>query len=138
MKQGHWTSARTCVFNIGYQIVWSTKYRRKALIGPVEIACKNLFQEIAESNDFTISSLEIMPDHIHVFVSAHPKYAPGHIVKALKGVSGKALLKMFPELHKTFRGGHIWNPSTYYGTVGDVSRETVQRYIEMQKSNDGE
>lgn len=39
----------------------------------------------------------------------------------------------FPELKKRFRRGHLWNPSTYYGTAGDVSREAVERYILMQK-----
>jgi len=136
MKQGHWTTARTCVFNIGYHIVWSTKYRRKVLVDDVEAACRNIFPEIAADNDFTISAMEIMPDHIHVFVSAHPKHAPGAIVKALKGVSGKILFNNFPELKKRFPCGHVWNPSTYYGTIGDVSRETVERYIEMQKSHE--
>jgi putative transposase len=135
MKQDHWTSARTCVFNIGYHIVWSTKYRRKVLVDDVESACKNLFAEIAEANDFVISAMEVMPDHVHVFVAAHPKYSPGSIVKSLKGISGKALFSMFPELRKKFRCGHIWNPSTYYGTVGDVSREMVEKYIRMQKSD---
>ena len=136
MKQGHWTSARTCVFNIGYHIVWSTKYRRKVLVGDVESACRNIFNDVADSNGFTISAMEIMPDHVHLFVSAHPKYASGHIVKALKGISGKVLMANFPELKKRFRCGHVWNPSTYYGTVGDISRETVERYIRMQKAEE--
>ncbi len=136
MRQEHWTSARTCVYNIGYHIVWSTKYRRKVLTGDVEYACKNLFAEIAEANDFTISTMEIMPDHVHVFVSSHPKHSPGSIVKSLKGVSGKAIFVMFPELRKLFRCGHLWNPSTYYGTVGDVSRATIEKYIALQKSHD--
>ena len=133
MKKDHWTSARTCVFNIGYHIVWSTKYRRKVLSGDIESTCRNIFHDIAETNGFTINALEIMPDHIHLFVSAHPKFAPGWIVKTLKGASGKILFSSFPELKKVFFCGHIWNPSTYYGTVGDISRETVERYIQMQK-----
>ncbi len=136
MKQGHWISARTCVFNIGYHIVWSTKYRRKALTGDIEIRCKEMFLLIAKEHDFEISAMEVMPDHVHLFVSAHPKYAPGELVKKLKGQSGRWLFMEFPTLKKMFRKGHIWNPSTYYGTVGDVSRETVERYIELQKEHE--
>lgn len=33
--------------------------------------------------------MEIMPDHVHLFISAHPKYAPGELVKKLKGQSGR-------------------------------------------------
>jgi len=106
------------------------------LVGDVELACKKIFEEVSVANDFTVSVMEIMPDHVHVFISAHPKIAPGNIVKMLKGISGKVLFAQFPELKKKLWGGHLWNPSTYYGTVGDISREQVERYISMQKSKD--
>ena len=132
----NWVAARTCVYNIGYHIVWSTKYRRKALIGAVADRCKALFAQIATEHDFEVRIMEVMPDHVHLFISAHPKYAPGELVKKLKGQSGRWLFMEFPELSKKFRHGHIWNSSTYYGTVGDMSRATVEKYIAMQKSHD--
>lgn len=136
MKKGHWVSARTCVYNIGYHIVWSTKYRKKVLVGQIEAECRRLFSAIAQANGIEISAMEIMPDHVHLFISAHPKHAPGNLVKILKGGTGKVLLSSFPELKRTFWGGHLWNPSTYYGTVGDISRDVVERYIQMQKSHE--
>ena len=107
------------------------------LTGTVEASCRELLQKIATDNDFMIASMEVMPDHVHLFVSAHPKYAPGAIAKKLKGISGKWLLEQHPELRKVFRRHQIWNPSTYYGTAGDVSRDVIKKYIDMQKS-DGE
>ena len=136
MKNKHWVSARTCVFNIGYHVVWATKYRRKVLTGDIELRCKEMFLKIATEHDFEIHTMEIMPDHVHLFISAHPKYAPGELVKKLKGQSGRWLFMEFPEIEKKLWKGHLWNPSTYYGTVGDVSRETVQKYIELQKSHE--
>jgi putative transposase len=135
MKHGHWTSARTCVYNMWYHVVWSTKYSRKVLTGEIETSCRELFHKIAADNDFMIASMEIMPDHVHLFISAHPKYAPGALVKKLKGISGKWLFEQHPELRKVYRRHQIWNPSTYYGTAGDISRDVIQKYIEMQKTN---
>jgi len=105
-------------------------------VGDIETRCKEMFLKIASDNGFEIRVMEIMPDHVHAFITAHPKYAPGALVKKLKGQSGRWLFMEFPELAKRFRHGHIWNPSTYYGTVGDISRETVERYIQMQKDKE--
>lgn len=74
-----------------------------------------------------------MPDHVHVFASAHPKIAPSYMIKMLKAVSGRKLLLAFPALRKTMYRGHLWNPSTYVETIGRISEDTIRRYIEDQK-----
>jgi putative transposase len=73
--------------------------------------------------------MENMPDRCIWFISAHPKYAPGEPVKKLKGQSGRWLFMELPELFEVLRHGHPWNPSTSYGTVGDVGRGSVETYI---------
>lgn len=125
---------RTTVCNIGYHLVWSTKYRRPVLTGRVERALKNLLPKIALRNDFEIKYLEIMPDHVHVFASCHPKYAPAKLYKALKGTSAKLLFKHFPHLRRYLWGGKLWNPSTFVETIGHISEQTVKKYIEDQKN----
>ena len=85
---------------------------------------------IADEYGFDILALEIMPDHIHLFVSAPPKYAPATLVKLFKGITARKLFKEFPELKKQFRKGHLWTPSYYLGTAGNVSADTIKRYID--------
>ncbi len=126
--------ARTVVYNVNYHIVWSTKYRRQVLVGNVGTFLKSLLKEIAANKGFQIETMEVMSDHVHVFVSAHPKIAPSYIYKMLKGISGRKLFDTFPELRKKLWNGKLWNPSTYIETVGHISEETVRRYIEAQKS----
>jgi len=94
--------SRTCVYNIWYHIVWSTKYRKKILTGKIADYCRQLFHEIADEFEFQITNMEIMPDHVHLFVTAHPQKAPGDIVKKLKGISGRKLFIQFPELRKVY------------------------------------
>lgn len=79
--------------------------------------------------------MEVMPDHVHIFLSANPEYSPVMIIKVLKGVSGLRLFKKFPELKEKLWKGHLWSPSYYVGTAGKVTEENVRRYIEEQKSN---
>jgi len=79
--------------------------------------------------------MEVMPDHIHIFISAPPFEAPTDIVKILKGVTARRLFMEFPDLKKKLWKGSIWSPSYYVGTAGHVSAETIKRYIEEQKSS---
>ena len=89
---------RTTVHNIGYHIVWSVKYRREVLQGLIEESLKDILLEIAVEKNFIIKELEIMPDHIHVFVSAKPKFSPTYLYKMLKGISSRRLFIKHPEL----------------------------------------
>lgn len=127
---------RNSVYQIGYHLVWCTKYRKPLLSGAVEVDLRELFGQIANDNEFTIEQMEIMPDHVHLFISAGPNQLITSMIKALKGVSARFLFKKQPELKKQLWGGHLWNPSYYVGTVGQISEETVRRYIKEQKAGD--
>jgi putative transposase len=93
-----------------------------------------MFHEIAHEKGFTIKTMETMPDHVHLFVSAHPKYAPSYLYKMLKGISARRLFLEFPEIKTKLWKGHLWNPATYIETIGHISESTVLKYIEDQKS----
>nr|WP_245969709.1 transposase [Calidithermus roseus] len=34
--------------------------------------------------------------------------------------------------HSIVGGGHLWTPSFYVGSAGNISAQTIQRYIELQ------
>lgn len=74
--------------------------------------------------------MEIQPDHIHLFVSIPPAVAVSDAVKRLKGTSARKLFLSFPELKQQLWDGHLWSPSYYVGTAGNVSAETIRHYIE--------
>ena len=134
MKNKDWISGSTCVYNIGYHFVWSTKYRKQVLQAPIDTRLKQLFQEISKQYGFTIENEEVMPDHVHLFVVAHPKFAPSILAKLLKGITARRLFQEFPALKNKLWKGHLWNPSYYVGTAGSVSKEVIQRYINEQKT----
>ena len=75
-----------------------------------------------------------MPDHVHLFVTAHPKWAPATLTKIFKGVTAKKLFEKFPQLKEKLWKGHLWNPSYYIGTVGDTTKQVIQKYVELQRT----
>ena len=125
---------RTCVFNINYHIVWSTKYRKKVLNTTIEKRLKEILLNVAKEKGFDIAEIEVgTQDHIHVFVSAIPKISISYIAKMMKGISGRLLLKEFPEISKELWNGELWNPSYYVETIGNVSIEAIRKYIQNQE-----
>lgn len=127
------TSSAT--YNINYHIVWCPKYRKKVLEGKIKEFIEDQIHTIAETKNYEVLELQVMPDHIHLFISAPPFEAPTNIVKILKGVTGLRLFKKYPELKAKMWGGHIWSPSYYVGTAGEVSAEIIKKYIEKQKQS---
>lgn len=126
---------RGYVYAIQYHIVWCTKYRKKILTGNVEETLKKLLYEIADTNEFTIETMENESDHIHLLISCSPQHYIPNVIKALKGNSARFLFKEHPNLKATLWGGHLWNPSYFVATVSENTREQIQVYIENQKTS---
>lgn len=111
-----------------YHLVWITKYRKRILIGEVAERMKGIFQEIASERDIIIKGAEVMPDHVHLFVSAPPQYSPSLLINWFKGISAR-------QYNFRFKKPLIkWTGAYYVGSAGTVTAETIRRYIEEQKS----
>ena len=125
---GRTTSA---VYEINYHIIWCPKYRKQVLKYQVKDFLEDQIKTIAESKGWKIIELEVMPDHVHLFISAPPFISPTDIVKILKGVTAKRIFEKYPNLKKLeFWGSGLWSPSYYIGTAGHVSAETIRKYID--------
>ena len=122
--------SETSVHFMHYHFIWCPKYRRKVLWGAVEVRFRELLKEKITQLQCEIKALEIMPDHIHIFIQANPKLAPNYIVAQLKGSTSNILRKEFPELRKI---PTLWTRSYFVSTHGHISNEMIQKYIEEQK-----
>ena len=119
------------VFSLKYHLVWCPKYRRQVLVAPVDARLKEVLAAVSESHGWTLHTLEVMPDHVHVFVEADPTACAAEIVNRLKGASSRILRDEFPSLKS--RLPTLWSRSYFAGTVGSVSEAVIRRYIESQK-----
>ena len=124
----HERKTRYAVHNINYHMVWMPKYRRNVLTEDMKAEMQKLFAVTAARNDMEILAAEVMPDHIHLFVSAPPRLSPSDVVNMFKGVSARWLRARFPELKEL--GDALWTRTYYVGTDGSVTEETIRRYIE--------
>jgi len=113
-------------YNINYHLVWIPKYRRKVLVGQIKADLEIAIHEVAEKLGAKIESLEVQPDHIHLFVSAPPRYSPANLINAFKGATSHRLRNKYPYL-KSWPS--LWTKTYYVGTAGNVSAEVIKRYI---------
>ena len=116
-------------YQIAYHFVWIPKYRRKILVQEVEHETKRLIYECAQKNGLTILALETDQDHVHVFVSAAPRFSPSQIANLLKGYTSRFLRQKFPSLKRKCGQDQLWTQAYYVGTAGQVSAEIVRKYI---------
>lgn len=131
MATERWTHAKSVVYNLGYHIIWCPKYRRAVLTGDIEKRTRQLLTEKAEELGVTIEKMEVMPDHIHLFVKAKPTASPHWIVQQMKGYTSRILRSEFPQLRS--RLPSLWTRSYYIESVGHISERTIKKYIEEQK-----
>jgi putative transposase len=64
------------------------KYHRRVLIDDVaETLAKDLTYQSFKDQGFILNAQEVMPDHVHLFVTAHPEFAPATVVQIAKGIT---------------------------------------------------
>lgn len=114
-----------------YHLVWCPKYRRPVLDGAVGERAKELIYEKAEANGYKVQELEIMPDHVQLFVEAPATESVHRIVNQFKGFLSRTLREEYPHLKK--RLPSLWTRSYYAGSVGQMSEATVRKYIQQQR-----
>ena len=119
------------VYSLKYHLVWCPKYRRPVLVDRVDQRLRSLLQEIATELDVTIHALEVMPDHVHLFVEADPTLCVAELVNRFKGRTSHDLRAEFSTLRS--RIPTLWSRSYYAGSCGAVTEASIRRYIESQK-----
>ncbi len=121
------------VYKNQFHVIFCPKYRREVLIDGVDVRLKEILFEEAGKLSVEIKSLEVMPDHVHIFLECDPRLPLHKIIKQLKGVSSRKLREEFPWLKS--RIPSLWTRSYFSCTVGHISESTIMRYIEEQKKH---
>ncbi len=118
------------VFNIQLHISWITKYRYKVLTKEVGQRAKELIRRICNEENVEILSGAVSPDHVHILVSINPSTSVSNLVKYIKGKTSRKLQMEFPELRKKYWGQHLWARGYFVVSVGNVTKQMLQEYIE--------
>ena len=98
---------------------------------------KVVLGQIADEYEFRIDTMEVMKDHVHVFIEAPPGYAPAKVAQILKSITAREIFKKFPRMRKAMWLGMIWGDGYFVRSVGDkVTADVIRKYIEYQKHED--
>lgn len=124
-------STQHCTYNINYHFVWCLKYRKPILINDIAEFLDKEIKRLATNNNWEVISLNIQPDHVHLFISAKPRFSPSQIANTLKGITAREIFKLFPKIKKELWGGHFWSRSFYVQTAGALSEDSIRRYVEL-------
>jgi putative transposase len=124
-------SHNTVVYVCRYHVVFCPKYRRKVLTPPIDERLRTILAEQVDRWGQDLIEMDVMPDHVHLLVGCDPQFGIHRLIKLLKGTSSHQLRGEFSALKR--RLPSLWTNSYYVATVGGVTLEMLQRYIESQK-----
>ena len=120
---------RHSVHLIVYHLIFCPKRRRRVLVGAVQKRLGQIIDEVITEHGWQLIERAIQPDHVHLFVRTNPSTLPSDIPRLIKGRSSHLLRQEFAHLRKL---PTLWTHSYFLSTAGNVSSETIQRYIERQ------
>lgn len=126
-----YSSTTHTTYNVGYHVVFSPKYRYNLLRYKAADVLKEIIHKTASNLGISIPVMEVMPDHVHLFVVAKPSLPLDTIVMRIKGYTSYYLRHQFKYLR---RYASLWTRSYFVETVGHISEKTVMQYIANQKS----
>ena len=125
------------VYDLKYHFVWTPKYRKELLIGEVAEAVREIVQNVAEAYGMEIDAMEVMEDHVHIILSAPPRYSPARVMQILKSISAREIFARFPRVRRKLWGGEFWEDGYFARTVGDkVTKDMIKKYIKYHKNHE--
>jgi len=125
--------ASHCAWQIHYHVVFPVKYRKSLLDEEVVQIITETACGIGERYDIEFEQIGCDGNHIHLLCSAHPKVAPGQIVRVFKSITAREIFRRKPSVKKMLWGGQFWTDGYYVATVGEGGNwEVVERYVRNQ------
>jgi putative transposase len=110
-----------------YHLVWKPKsavpvfaYRRYRLV------CDGVLRMVAFQHNMRVYELQVMPDHVHLFVEMPPTLCVSKALQLFKGISSRVLRRNFASLR---RYEHLWSPGKFFRSVGNVTSDVIAHYI---------
>ena len=120
-----------------YHIVFTPKYRRKAIYGQYKESIGKILRQLCNYKGVEIIEGHLMPDHIHMLVSIPPKYSVSQIMGYLKGKSSLMIFEKYANMKYQYGNRHFWCRGFYVDTVGR-NKKVIEQYIRNQLQQDYE
>lgn len=121
------------VYSLNYHLILVTKYRQKVITDDIYEYLKELFIKIADNHGISMVKFNHDDDHIYVLFSASLTTPLRKFINSFKSASSRKIKTQFPETKTKLREEMFWSRSYYLSTCGELSMDSVQRYIQNQE-----
>jgi putative transposase len=118
-----------------YHIVFTPKYRRKAIYGQYKESIGQILRQLCGYKGVEIIEGHLMVDHVHMLVSIPPKISVSSFMGYLKGKSALMIFDKHANLKYKYGNRHFWAEGYYVSTVG-LNEATIKKYIAEQEKQD--
>ena len=116
-----------------YHMVWKPKYAAPVFNSTAyRKVCEGAIKQVAVNYNLHIYELQVMPDHLHLFVELPPTMPVSRAFQLFKGISSRMLRRTFSYLRKH---KHLWSPGKFFRSVGNVTAEVIQNYIQYSQGS---
>ena len=116
-----------------FHLVWKTKYSFDVFKSlAYRKVCEGAIRQVAINYGLEIYELQVMPDHVHLFVDLVPTMSVVKALQLFKGISSRMLRRRFSFLreHK-----NLWSPGKFFRSVGNVTADVINNYIKYSQGS---
>jgi putative transposase len=114
-------------------VCWKVKYCHKIFkFAKIKSCCEYAIKKTAQSHSIEIREIGFGEEHVHLLISLNPAMSISQAMHLLKGASAFQLFRAFPWLKSILWGGHLWNPSYYFDSVGNNTYDSLEDYVRNQ------
>src|SRR6266545_6292252 len=105
-------------FELNHHLVLATKLRSGIFGTSLGEALVNYWQKVAESREFALDQVTVLPDHVHLLLRITPKMSIEECALSLMNNGQYFVGKNYPQALLAAEVDQLWQPSAYAGTCG--------------------
>jgi len=94
--------------------------------------CEGALRQVAMNYKYKIYEMQVMPDHVHLFVELPSTVPVSKALQLFKGISSRILRRQFSFLREQ---KHLWSPGKFFRSVGNVTNEVIKKYIKYSQGH---
>ena len=122
------------ITNMNFHIILCSKYRKPYLHKIKQALLHSCFRRSCILHGCSLVECEIMPDHIHMFIAVHKpvRFQLHRFMNHLKGWASFRIRRknLWMKKYKA-----LWSASYFCESIGNISEQTIRKYIRNQKVN---
>lgn len=121
-------------FCLKVHLVLVCKYRKHLLFGEIDCLLKQKIHRLCKAHQWALLAMETDADHVHLLIEYDTTESVCSIVRTIKQETTYELWLKCKTILQTFywKKQILWSDGYFACSIGDVSTEIIQKYIESQ------